>query len=50
MTSLALELTRFTDDDDVDVADDDDVVVLLLCSLRNTEENLDREKYLDGFL
>lgn len=44
MTSLAVELTRFTDDEGV--VEDEDV---FLGSLRKTEENREREKYFDDF-
>lgn len=46
MTSLAVELTRFTDDEGVVEDEDDDVY---LGSLRKTEENREREKYFDDF-
>lgn len=44
MTSLALELTRFT------AVAPDNAGAGFLCSLRKTDENFGREKYLDDFL
>ena len=50
MTSLAVTLMRLTDDDDDTVTLSGSIrrVVDGLGSLRNTDENLDREKYFDG--